>query len=257
MNPQIEQALAIFLENPDDPVEGALVAARIIDAKADVEWARQEIRRLAAELPGDSGMEIVAELGRRGFAGAGRRHFFDINNNRLDHVLRTRRGNPIALGVICLGLARHLGVPAAGVNFPRHFLVTVRDVLVDPYVMTPTSLDHCRAWLRENDVREEGAFDVARPRDILQRMLNNARILAHEFGDYVRSLDISDYQLLIAPDSYGLHAERAEAWLGLEAPEMVASELEKAIEHAPRKRTAELLRKRLEQVRRLRKSVVH
>lgn len=256
MNPQLEQALTGFLDQPDDPVEGALVAARIINAQADVEWARDELHRLAADLPGDSGAEIVAELGRRGFAGADERHF-EVDNNRIDHVLRTRRGIPISLGVICIGLARRRGVPAAGVNFPRHFLVTVRGALLDPYALAPTSLDSCRTWLRENDMREDGAFDVAEPRDILQRMLNNARVAVHDRGDYARSLDISDYQLVIAPRSYALHVERADAWLGLEAPEMVASELALAIEHAPAKRIAERLQQRLARVRRLRKSVVH
>lgn len=257
MNARLQEALAGFLEAPNDPVEGALVVARIIDVDADVDWARDEIGILAAEVGEDVAAAALApQLGRLGFSGVGDR-YYEAENNRLDHVLRTRQGIPISLGVVLLGVARQVGLAAAGVNFPRHFLVTIGDVLVDPYAMAPTTAADCRAWLKRNDMREEDAFDKADPVDIAMRMLNNVRNVAHERGDFVRSLDLSDYQLMIVPNSYILRAERADAWLGLEAPEMVVAELEQAVAHAPTKRIAERLRGRLERARRLRKSAVH
>ena len=257
MNAQLQKELAGFLEAPDDPVEGALVVARIIDADADVDWAREEIGRLAAEVgEGAEAATLAARLARLGFTGAGSR-YYDAENNRLDHVLRTRQGIPISLGVIMLGVARRLGLTAAGVNFPRHFLVTIGDVLVDPYAMAPTTVENCRAWLKRNDVREEDAFEEAAPVDIAMRMLNNVRNVAHERGDFALSLDLSDYQLMIVPNSYALRTERADAWLALEAPEMVVAELEQAVAAAPTKRIAERLRGRLDRARRLRKSAVH
>ena len=69
-------------------------------------------------------------------------------------------------------------------------------------------------------------------------------------------LDISDYLLMIVPDTYGLYVERADAWLRLNAPEMVVEELRKAVERAPDQATASRLRERIEQARRL-KSVVN
>ena len=256
MKPQLADALGRFLEAPNDPVEAALVVARIIDPQAEVGWARQEIRRLATVLGAAKAANIPGELARQGFAGAGKL-YYEVDNNRLDHVLRTRRGIPISLGVVCLGVARHLGFPATGINFPRHFLVRTGDVLLDPYKMAPTSVETCRKWLKENDISEDGAFDVAAPRDIAQRMLNNVRSTVHERGDFARSLEITDYQLMITPNSYALHLERADAWLALEAPEMVATELEKAMRNAPTENIADRLRQRLERARRLRKSAVH
>ncbi len=257
MNPALRESLACFLEQADDPVEGALIVTRIVDADAEVNWARDEIASIAATMNTGGVVppeDVVAELSERGFQGAGQR-YYEIENSLLDHVLRSRRGIPISLGVVLMGVARQLGLPASGINFPRHFLVTIGNLLVDPYAMAPASIDTCRAWLKENRVAEEGAFAIAAPRDIVLRMLNNVRLLVQSRGDFARALEVSDYQLLIVPDDYGLHVERADAWLGLNAPEMVVRELEKATEHAPDAATAARLRERIAQARRLKSMV--
>ena len=188
MNTPLRDDLAGFLEAPEDPVEGALVVARIINVDADVHWAREELGRLCAEVGECAEAATLAKrLARQGFSGAGR-GYFEAESNRLDHVLRTRRGIPISLGVIVLGVARRLGLAATGINFPRHFLVTIGDVLVDPYAMATTTVTSCRKWLKRNDVREENAFEEAAPADIALRMLNNVRIVAHEHGDFAAFL---------------------------------------------------------------------
>lgn len=256
MSPGIEAALRDFLATDEDPVEGALIVARILDADADVDWAREEVSSIAdrvaqAERHGPfTPADLVAAVAGEGFKGAGDR-YYEVDNSILDRVLRNRRGIPISLGVVLIGIARHLGFDAQGVNFPRHFLVTIDDLLVDPYAVTPTTLENCRKWLADNNVSEQGAFDLTRPKDVVLRMLNNARILIQNRGDFVRALDISDYQLLVVPDYYGLYVERADAWLGLNAPEMVVEELEKAAERAPDGKTAERLRERIAQAKRL------
>lgn len=258
LNLPLEHDLERFLDGADDPVEGALVVARIIDNSADPDWARSEIDRLAQTIESAAEVtprHIVQQFAAWGFQGAGD-HYYDVGNSVLDRVLRTRRGIPISLGVVLIGIARHLGFEALGVNFPRHFLITIGDLLVDPYAVAPTSIAHCRRWLEENQVDETGAFDIADARDVAMRMLNNVRMLVQRHGDYSRALEISDYQLVIAPDSYGLYVERADAWLGLRAPEMVVEELRQAVRHAPDDATAGRLRERIEQARRF-KSVVN
>ena len=263
MNPRLAQDLERFLEGSgeagsNDPVEGALIVARIVEADADVDWARDEIGRLAAAIgePGEvSPPTLVADVAEFGFQGAGKT-YYEIENSVLDRVLRNRRGIPISLGVVLIGIAHRLGLDALGVNFPRHFLVMVGDLLVDPYAVAPTSIENCRAWLKANRVDEEDAFGVADARDIVLRMLNNVRMLVQRQGDHVRTLEISDYELMIVPDSYGLHIERADAWLGLRSPEMVVEELEQAVKHAPDESIADRLRARISRARRL-KSVVN
>ena len=258
MDLPLGEDLQRFLDGGDDPVEGALIVAGIVDTAADADWARDEIGRLAnaIESLGEvTPRRVVEQFAGQGFRGA-QENYYDVDNSVLDHVLRTRRGIPISLGVVLIGIARRLGLDALGVNFPRHFLVTIGDLLVDPYAVLPTSVENCRRWLKENNVDESGAFNIADAGDIAMRMLNNVRMLVQGQGDYSRALEISDYQLLIAPDSYGLYVERADAWLGLRAPEMVVHELEQAVRFAPDEAMAERLRERIAQAQRLR-SVVH
>jgi len=255
MTPQLADALRGFLETGDDVVEGALLAAQIVNSETDAHWARGELARIADSVNDPSPAGVVAKVAEHGFRGAGKR-YYEVENSLLDHVLRCRRGIPITLGVVLMGVAGRLGLDALGVNFPRHFLITIGDVLVDPYAVAPTTIEICRVWLKENQVNEEGAFAVATPSDVVLRMLNNVRMLIHAQGDYAQALEISDYQLLIVPDAYSLYVERADAWLGLNAPEMVAAELEKAAERAPDDAIAARLRERIAQARRL-KSVVN
>ena len=259
MNEGLRDALTGFLEQPDDVVEGALIVSRIVAEDADVDWARAEIADIAAtvraEHPDPSPTDVIGALAKLGFQGAGER-YYEIENSVLPHVLRTRRGIPISLGVVLMGVAGQLRLEALGVSFPRHFLVTVGDLLTDPYKMAPTSVQACRAWLKQNGVAEDGAFNIASAQDIVLRMLNNVRMTLQNKGDFVCALDISDYQLLIVPDAYGLYIERADAWLRLGAPEMVVDELEKAAVHAPDGDVKKRLEERISHARRT-KSVVN
>ena len=175
----LAEDLRRFLDGGDDPVEGALIVAGIVDDTADANWARDEIGHLAnaIESLGEvTPRRVVEQFAGQGFRGADD-NYYDVDNSVLDHVLRTRRGIPISLGVVLIGIARRLGLDALGVNFPRHFLVTVGDLLVDPYAASPTSVENCRRWLKENNVDEAGAFNIADAGDIAMRMLNNVRML--------------------------------------------------------------------------------
>ncbi len=235
MNPSLQAVLERFLDQADDPVEGALIVARIIDPDADADWARAELAGLAASLEAAGRTQpeaVIDDLAERGFQGTAEGDY-GLKDSVLDHVLRSRQGLPISLGVVLLGIADRLGLNAAGVNFPGHFLVTVDSLLIDPKAMAPTSIKSCRGWLQERELSEVGAFAIAQPRDIVARMLNNVQMMIQGRGDLDRALEISDYQLLIAPDAYVLRVERADIWLGLGSPEMFVEELEKAAELAP------------------------
>lgn len=245
------QPLLDFLDRNEDPVEGALIVARIIEPQARTSWAAGEIERIAASAAerGDAAPDtVVAELAELGFGGAAER-YYELDNSRIDRVLRTRRGIPVSLGVVVMGVARALGLRAMGVNFPRHFLVTVGDALIDPFALRVTSEAECRAWLRANRVAEQDAFAVATPREVVLRMLNNARMLVQRAGDPALALALSDYQLLIVPDLYGLYVERADMWLALGARDMAVRELEHAVRRAPNETIASRLRERIGQSR--------
>jgi regulator of sirC expression with transglutaminase-like and TPR domain len=49
--------------------------------------------------------------------------YYDARNSYLPDVLRTRRGIPITLALLYIELAAQVGLQAAGISFPGHFLV--------------------------------------------------------------------------------------------------------------------------------------
>jgi regulator of sirC expression with transglutaminase-like and TPR domain len=63
--------------------------------------------------------------------------YYDPRNSYLNEVLDRRLGIPISLSVIYLSVAQGLGLAAAGVNFPSHFMIRVEDKgrlwFVDPF----------------------------------------------------------------------------------------------------------------------------
>tara|TARA_B100000929_G_scaffold2143_1_gene1763 strand:+ start:5268 stop:6041 length:774 start_codon:yes stop_codon:yes gene_type:complete len=242
--------LASFIDRPHDAVEGALIVASIIDKDADIGWARQELDRLTAEIGPGHASHICDELRRSGFQGAGR-DYYDVSNSRLDVVLRSKRGIPISLAMVIAGVAHRLELPTEGINFPRHFLITVADELVDPFELKVTSIEALRAWLTDNNLDPEQGFAVASPIDIVVRMLNNVRSIMQSSGDYIRALEVSDYQLMLVPEHYGLYIERADVWMHFGDRDMVLRELNSALEHAPSIAIADRIRDRIKDIGRV------
>lgn len=240
--PALLEAFRSFAAAPEDAVEGALLVARVVQPDTDAAWCREELSRLAEDAGRDAGPQALVEaLAAQGFGGAGER-YHRLQDSVLEHVLRTRRGIPISLGVVVIGVAAHLGIAAAGVNFPRRFLVTLGELLVDPLEMAVTSEERCRAWLRrelgpdgaeaplESDL--DGAFRRAGPTDIAVRMLNNLRMLREYRANPAHLLAITDCQLILEPGVYSLRMDRADIWLSLGALDMARRELEAALELA-------------------------
>ena len=231
----------LLRERGGSVVDAALLVSAVVEPRTDADWCRSELRRLAAAAPSAAGPgELVEALDAAGFAGA-RRSYYEARNSALDYVLRERRGLPISLAVVVIGAAECLGLEASGVNFPRHFLVEVEGLLVDPFEMRVTTRDEWRDWLRReartgrgrlSETDLDAAFRPAGPTDIALRMLNNLRMLREVRGDPDRALRLTDCQLALQPDAYALHVDRADIWLTLRSLDMARRELETALELA-------------------------
>ncbi len=133
-------------------------------------------------------------------------HYDDPDNSYLNKVLRNRRGIPISLAVLWLELAQGLGLKARGVSFPGHFLVKVKllegQVILDP--LSGQSLSHEQLSERLEPYRQPAGggpeFDsslgvylrAAAPRDIIQRMLANLKIIHQTQDDESRLLAVQD-----------------------------------------------------------------
>mgnify|MGYP001828956087 CR=1 FL=1 len=137
-----------------------------------------------------------------------------VHGSRIDKVLETRSGLPIALAALLAHLAERSGQSAQGINFPGHFLVRVGQALVDPFQMVTRSEADCLASLPE-DARARNPFVLARTSDILLRMFNNLKYHFVARAEFHRALEMLDCQQRILPESSTLYFEQGEYWLRL------------------------------------------
>jgi regulator of sirC expression with transglutaminase-like and TPR domain len=180
---------------------------RALDALA----ARAATAVQAADSPDEAGRALAgmlfAEIGFRGNTD----DYYDPRNSFLTEVLDRKVGIPITLSVLYLEVARRLGLRAAGVAFPGHFLVRVDggpDPL-DPLILDPfgggaaldrPALETLLARSAGPDARlADVSFAPAPKRAILVRMLNNLAGIYGRDGDTFRSLEVLERLAVLDP----------------------------------------------------------
>jgi len=136
-----------------------------------------------------------------------RTHYNDPRNSFLNDVLERRTGIPISLGVVYIEVARRIGLPVRGVNFPGHFLLTCQTA-AGPTVLDPfaggavVSPDACRRlWVRHvgADVEFDSAvLAPASTSQVIVRMLHNLKRLFVEMRAFPQARTVMD--LLVAVD---------------------------------------------------------
>ena len=119
-----------------------------------------------------------------------------------------KRFIPISLSVLYLEVARRLGVPAAGVGFPGHFLVRVDGgpvpLILDPYgggaALDRPALEALLARASGPDARLDDESLAPTPkRPILARMLNNLAGIYGRTGDTFRALEVYERLSVLDP----------------------------------------------------------
>jgi regulator of sirC expression with transglutaminase-like and TPR domain len=62
-------------------------------------------------------------------------NFFAPQNSYINHVLESKKGNPLTLGILYIALAVDLGIPIYGVSMPRNFILAYVDEqnIYEPY----------------------------------------------------------------------------------------------------------------------------
>jgi regulator of sirC expression with transglutaminase-like and TPR domain len=211
------------VEPDPDLVEANLLIASEADPGLDIAGTIERVDGLAADAVrrGATCDAIVAVLREAGFTGD-RDAYDDPRNSFLNTVLERRRGLPILLSALTMGIARRVGVPIEGVGLPGHFVVADRSGgaprYLDPFDGW-TDLDEGR--LREI-VRSAGGGELASHHlepvgavPILRRMLLNLR------GSYLRRRRLTDalwtveVEAIVAPDDLGVGVERRALLIGL------------------------------------------
>ena len=236
------------INRPDadiDLTEAALLIALEHDPRIDLASCQQVLRGLQQRAEALSDTPDAQALCRflaweEGFRG-NTVDYYNPDNSYLNRVLDARTGIPISLAVIYLSVAGHLGVAAAGVSFPGHFLIRVEapgseepgseePTLIDPFAGRTLSVRDCAELLR---VSSRGALPFtpellapAANREILRRMLGNLKLIYLQREDFAETLSLCDRLLLIDPGSVQDRLDRALSLEKLECFAQAADELE-------------------------------
>ncbi len=211
---------------PDDTIDltGACLALGALERPwQSLDREVGHLRRLAEDLRGAAPVAGLPPAGRaEAIAGVlhdrhdyrgDRESYDDLRNANLLAVIERRRGLPIALSILWLHLARAMGWPAEGVNFPGHFLVRLSDgperLMVDPFDGGRTvGTEGLRALIKlvEGDDAElkPHHYAPASNRDILLRLQNNIKLRQIQAGRLDDARTTVERMLLYAPDRAAL-----------------------------------------------------
>ncbi len=179
-----------FASKPDplDLETGVWLLEAVENVSIDIEKCRSKLDDLAKVLekriPADRDpLSIVNKLNHLLFRElqikGNRESYYEPQNSFLSAVLTRRLGIPISLSVLCILIAKRIGVEINGVGLPRHFLLKYRnggkDLFFDPFnAGREWSFQDCLEHLKsEGYPLEESYLNACTPRKILTRMLAN------------------------------------------------------------------------------------
>jgi regulator of sirC expression with transglutaminase-like and TPR domain len=181
----------------------------------------------------------------------------DPDNSMLDQVLERRTGLPITLAVVFVEVAQRLGLHAAGVGFPGHFLAKVvgREVLlVDAFegrIVSQTEARERLARMFEGRVEfDANLLRSARPKEILARILTNLKQTYIERSEFAAALACCDRLLAIVPNAPLELRDRGLLYQRLECFRAAVEDLEQFLRLAPKHESAENVRAVIEPLRR-------
>jgi regulator of sirC expression with transglutaminase-like and TPR domain len=222
--------------------EAALWIAAEHDRDVDVPALLRDFRDLQQRVSHDLPLLPVAELGQPllrclndlGFA---QDDFTPLRPRvaLLDKVLARKRGQPLALALIALELARGLEIPMVGVNFPGHFLLRVpgADHLLDPCGGRRLYPNDCRELLQRqygsNIPLKAEHLASAEPLQMLQRLSRNLRQLHLSNDEYIDALIDAERVLELGNASAADYLARASLYQRLDCPNAERFDLEHAL----------------------------
>jgi regulator of sirC expression with transglutaminase-like and TPR domain len=254
------------------PLEAAIAVAQDAYPRLDVQDTLAQVDELADRLrrriPADAApLQRLRQLNRYffqelGFAG-NVNDYYDARNSYLPDVLRTRRGIPITLALLYVELASQVGLQAAGVSFPGHFLVKLHmprgEVVIDPFTghsLSREDLDErLLPYRRQRGLTGEfeaplGLFlQAAPPRDVIARLLRNLKEIHRTAEDWARLLPVLERLVVLLPEGWEERRDRGLARAELGRFAEAADDLGCYLDHCPAADDAQALRRRVAELR--------
>ena len=249
-----------------DVFEGAMRIAKVVYPELDVPRYRGRIEEFGRDARGclnSKGRRAVEQFNAfffdtLGFHGNDK-DYYDPRNSYLNDVIERRIGIPITLSAVYCEVARRAGLRAYGVGFPGHFLVKCvladGDVMVDPFNTRTVSRDDCQDLLNRfspgSPPVSDEMFDIAGPRDILSRMLNNLRRIHAGRGEFARAVQWVEMDIDLRPESPHNFRERGMLYVQMEEFGKALTDLEHYIRLVPASPDLPQVREQIQLIRKL------
>ena len=212
----------------------------------------RHLERLASEVadyagPGETPLALKHEalvqvIDRRYRYGGNESVFEDLDAANMARVIDTRRGLPVALGVIYIEACRRLGWDMVGLDFPGRFLVRLQDagerMILDLFEgareLTPPEL---RTMLKtmagaEAELHPRYLSEMT-ARQVVLRLEDNIRVRQMQRGELSAAADTVDLMLMIAPEAGHLWREAGIVNARLERFASAVAALEEYLKRAP------------------------
>ena len=229
-----------YREGDQDVFKGGLLVTRLIEDNLDMLWIHKQLEDLANKIQANYNAENFLDCLRDcGFQGA--INYSDKKLSSIEYVLRKKKGIPISLAMVIIGIGDLLGFRIKGINFPGHFLLRFNDLLIDPHglktidVGTNVVLNNRMYYIHPKKLIETNGLKI------VSRMLSNLRLLAISQNDFSKAIEYCSYQILLENINFQLYIERASLFLNYGEKENALQDIEKAILDAP----SEAVRERL------------
>jgi len=182
-----------------DLLDGALIIARYQYPDLDIGEMERFFEQLVKEVwlelnPNYTALEKARIISRvlfeiYGFSG-NKKNFHSPQNSFINHVIESKKGNPITLSLIYLIIAKELKLPIYGVNLPEHFVLAytiLPEDFVDEFLQedvlfyinpfnggTIFNEEEIKTFLAQLKIEEEDSFFLPCSNlKVIERILNN------------------------------------------------------------------------------------
>lgn len=159
---------------------------------------------------------LVQVIDRRYGYGGNESVFEDLDAANLARVIDTRRGLPVALGVVYIEVCNRLGWSMVGLDFPGRFLVRLElagerrilDLFEGGRELTPPELRSMLKTMAGADAELQPQYlSEMTARQVVLRLEDNIRVRQMQRGDLADAADTLSVMLLIAPEASHLWRE--------------------------------------------------
>jgi regulator of sirC expression with transglutaminase-like and TPR domain len=230
-DPRLDEAmLAMALEEYPE-LDPAAYLARLDEWAAAVQRVGPPVRLALREV-------VFHQAGFRGDTG----DYHSPDNSLLHRVIDRRLGIPITLAVVYLEIARRLGEPAVGLQFPGHFLIRHGGVMLDPFDDgRAVSERDCEAMLQrvagQPVALEKWMFAESSTRATLARVLVNLKSAYLMRRDLIMAARTIDRLLVVDPDRLTDLRDRGLIYAELELVPSAVRDLEAYVARSSAKDT--------------------